>query len=132
MTKPIRAKEYREQTRPSRKSKYNNKAIVIQGHRFDSKKEGDRFLFLKARLDAGEISHLELHPVFKLTGRDGKPVRYDSGRQAFYKADFAYFEPDLNKRVIEDVKSKATKTPVYKLKKALVQCNFPGVVIVEV
>lgn len=132
MTKPISAQEYREQTRPSRKSKYGAKRTMVDGILFDSKAEAARYGYLKARQEKGEISHLELQPSFKIYDRHGNPIRYDSGRQAVYKADFAYFDPAQNKRVVEDVKSKATRTPVYKLKKALVEANFPAVKIVEV
>ncbi|WP_202880486.1 DUF1064 domain-containing protein [Sinorhizobium meliloti] len=129
MTERMSAAEYRE-GKPRKPSKYGNKKVRVGSHVFDSKKEAQRYLHLKARLDAGEISHLEIQPVFKLCGRDGQPLRYDSGRQPKYIADFSYF--DGNKRIVEDVKSPATRTPVYKLKKALVESNFPAVKIVEV
>lgn len=114
-----------------KKSKYGNKRVQIDGIWFDSIKEGNRYRFLKARLDAGEISHLELQPKFKLVSGT-TPVRFDSGRQATYKADFAYFDYSLpeRQRVIEDVKG--MKTDVYKLKKAFVEAQFPGLRIVEV
>ena len=124
------AAEYREVTKAGKPSKYGNKKVRIGGYVFDSKKEANRYLHLKARLDAGEISHLEIQPVFKLCGRDGQPLRYDSGRQPKYIADFSYF--DGQKRVVEDVKSPATRTPQYKLKKAIVQSMYPAVRIVEV
>ena len=39
MTKPISAKEYREHTGPSRKSKYGAKRTMVDGVLFDSKAE---------------------------------------------------------------------------------------------
>ena len=134
MTKPITAQEYREQTRPSRKSKYGAKRTMVDGIMFDSKAEAARYVFLKARLDAGEISHLELQPVFKLSNGT-RPVLikskgYPNGRQVKYVADFAYFCPVENKRIIEDCKGFRTKEFI--LKKAFVEAQFPGVKIREV
>lgn len=110
-----------------KKSKYGNKKVQIGGLKFDSKREADRYLVLKAREDAGEISHLELQPRFKLRCGD-RPVTFDSGRQAVYVADFAYF--DGEKRIVED--SKGFRTPEYKLKRAIVHAMHPAVKIVEV
>jgi len=128
MTERMTPSEYRE-LKAEKPSKYRNKKVVVDGHRFDSKKEASRYLVLKARQEAGEISHLELQPRFNLRILD-RPVTYTSGRRAYYVADFAYF--DGSKRVIEDVKSPATKTQVYKLKKAVVEAMLPAVKIVEV
>ena len=49
----------------------------------------------------------------------------------FYKADFGYTRTADNLRVIEDVKVPATRTPVYKLKKKIVE-SFYGIRITEV
>lgn len=132
MTETISAAQYR-QTKPKKltKQKFNNTPCIVDGIRFASKKEGARYIVLRDRQTKGEISHLEVQPSFKLTVK-GEPLRYDSGRQATYLADFAYFSPTENKRIVEDVKSPATRTPVYKLKKALVQAIFPAVKIVEI
>jgi hypothetical protein len=109
------------------KNKFGAKRTVVDGQVFDSKKEADRWCELRALERAGKISHLERQPRFNFEVR-GNPVKYDSGRQAYYKADFAYF--DGEKRVIEDAKGFRTKE--YKLKKALVEALFPAIKIVEV
>ena len=49
---------------------------------------------------------------------------------ASYFADFTYVDVDGNS-VYEDTKSKATKTPVYRLKKKLVECLY-NIKIVEI
>lgn len=133
MTERMSAAEYRE-GKPRKPSKYGNKKVRVGSHVFDSKREAQRYLMLKARQDAGEISHLELQPVFKLKVGD-RPVLirskgYPNGRQAKYIADFAYF--DGHKRIVEDVKTKGTATPLYKLKRALVEAMYPAVKIQEV
>jgi hypothetical protein len=128
------AEEYRGFQLSRIRSKYGAKKVLVNGIRFDSKREAARYQFLKAREDAGEISNLELQPSFKLKSGDRpillKSKGYPNGRQATYFADFAYWCPVQEMRVIED--SKGMKTDVYKLKKAIVEAQFPGVKIVEV
>lgn len=132
MIERMSAAEFREEQKASKPSKYRNKKVRVGGHLFDSKREAQRYLMLKARQDAGEISHLELQPVFKLKVGD-RPVLirskgFPNGRQAKYVADFAYFDGD--RRVVED--AKGFRTPEYKLKKAIVEAMHPAVKIVEV
>lgn len=112
-------------------TKYKAQPVTIDGIRFASKKEAKRYCELRLLLKAGEISHLEIQPRFKLLV-NGSPLKYESGRPAFYIADFAYFDPSRERRIVEDVKSEATKTPLYKLKKALVEAIYPAVKIVEI
>lgn len=112
-------------------TKYKAQPVTIDGIRFASKKEANRYCELRLLLKAGEISHLEIQPRFKLLV-NGSPLKYESGRPAFYIADFAYFDPSRERRIVEDVKSEATKTPLYKLKKALVEAIYPAVKIVEI
>lgn len=89
--------------------------------RFDSKREHQRFHVLRLMERCGEIRNLERSPRFDLI--------VNGIKCGFYKADFAYFKNE--KRVIEDVKSEPTKTPVYRLKKRIVEALY-GVEIVEV
>ena len=120
--------------KPQKKAKYGNVKVSFEGHTFDSKKELARYKFLKARQERGEISNLELQPAFKLKCGERpillKSKGFPNGRQAKYVADFAYWCPVEEKRVIEDVKG--FKTDVYRLKKSIVEAQFPGVKIVEV
>ena len=97
-------------------NKYRNQKITIDGHTFDSKKEGKRYLELKLLERGGAIKYLELQPRIKIE-IGGIPVKFDTGRQVYYTADFRYVEND--KYILEDVKG--YKTPVYKLKKAMVR-----------
>lgn len=124
-------------------SKYHNERdqrIAAGGStlKFDSKKEARRFDELHALLLAGKIRDLKLQPQFTLqeayTTPDGKRVR-----AIRYHADFSYeqsgepnqFRPYRWVRVVEDVKSKATKTQVYEIKKKLLQERL-GIGITEV
>lgn len=121
---------------PKGRTKYGNVKTLCCGITFDSKREADRFLQLRLLEKAGEITNLELQPryVFVI---DGRPVRirsngYPSGRQAIYSADFRYVDKRKGRTVVEDVKSKATLTEAYKLRKALVECLWPGTIVEEV
>lgn len=102
-------------------SKYKAQPVFDEesGTRFASKREFKRYCQLRILESAGTIRNLELQPRFDIVV-SGKKI-------AFYKGDFAYFEK--NKRVIEDVKG--VKTPVYNLKKKLVEALY-SIVIVEV
>lgn len=137
MTERMSAAQFKaEKLAETKPAKYRNKKVQIGGLRFDSKREAARYQVLKAREAAGEISHLELQPVFRLK-IEGRPVLirskgFPNGRQAKYTADFAYWCPSRNARVVEDVKSSATRTEAYCLRKALVEAMFPAVKIEEV
>jgi hypothetical protein len=127
MSERLTSEQYRAKTAPSKRSKYGNRKVTIDGITFDSVAEGKRWSELRQLENAGVISHLERQPRFNLKSGD-RPVVYASGRQAFYKADFAYFDGD--KRVVEDVKG--FSTPEYKLKRAIVEAMHPAVKIVEI
>ena len=112
---------------------------------FASQKEARRFDVLAARQARGQIRDLRLQVDFTLqeafTDTEGKRVR-----AIRYKADFTYWERDAaeeNKAaaagwpcdswryVVEDVKSKATRTAKYAMKKKMLKDRF-GYDITEV
>ena len=84
---------------------------------------------------AGKITQLDLQPVFPLH-INGQPIlirsdRYKNGRKAKYTADFKYLDCETGCHVIEDVKSKATRTEAYVLRKAIVETIY-NIRIVEI
>ena len=83
-----------------KRNKYHNKPTMVDGIRFASKKEAERYLVLKLAERAGQIKNLELQPVFKF------PMGFS------YRADFAY--DCKEEHIIEDVKG--VETDVFKLK----------------
>lgn len=95
------------------RSKYHAKKTVVDGITFDSRKEADRYLVLKAMEEDRSIENLhrqvryELVPAFDVDGRHYRPV--------YYVADFVYVED--GKEVVEDVKG--VRTDVYRLKSKL-------------
>ena len=106
--------------------KYNTKKVKVDGIKFDSKKEANRYLELKILERAGVISNLILQPKFLLQDgfeRDGKKYRV-----IFYIADFEYIQD--GKRIVEDVKG--VKTDIYKLKKKMFLKKYPQVVFKEI
>ena len=101
-------------------SKYRNKPTTVGGYRFDSKKEAKRYSELSLLVAASAITHLKVHPKF--------PITVNGAKCGYYEADFEYLDR-LGNRVIED--AKGFRTPLYKLKKKLVEALY-GVTITEV
>jgi len=126
------------------RSKYKAVKTTIDGITFDSKREAKRYTELKVLEKAGHITHLELQPEYQITINGAKICKY--------KADFRYFTVraennersynskgewqtptmtgDKEGQIVEDVKG--FKTPIYRLKKKLVEASYPGTLIKEV
>lgn len=97
-------------------NKYGNVETIVDGKKFDSKREANRYCELKLMQRAGLITDLMWQFPFKLIpGQriNGKQVE----RPVRYTADFVYYEN--GKLVVEDVKSEATKTKEYIIKRKL-------------
>lgn len=96
---------------------------------FDSQKEARRYDHLTIQQQAGEIHDLRLQVDFTLqeayTDPEGRRVR-----AIRYRADFTYRERD-GRLVVEDVKSKPTRTREYLIKKKLMK-ERRGIDITEV
>ena len=98
-----------------RYNKYRNIKTVVDGIKFDSKREAERYMELKLLEKAGEIKELKLQPKFTLQSKfkyEGKTIREIS-----YIADFQYKEKDNEKDVVEDVKG--VKTSVFRIKEKM-------------
>lgn len=104
-----------------KRGKYGAIPTVIDGIRFASKKEARRYGELKTLQAAGRISGLTLQPRYELHV-NGKKV-------GVYTGDFRYVEGAAI--VVEDVKSKATKTTAYRLRKKMVEAQY-GITVHEV
>jgi len=107
---------------PRSKHKYRAKSIVVDGMKFDSEREFQRWCELKLREKAGEISHLERQPKFALFGMCGQlavPNKNGYRRRLYYYGDFRYFDHGRDRRVVEDVKG--MDTAVSRIKRALVE-----------
>jgi len=101
------------------KNKYFNKKVIYDNYSFDSKKERDRYIVLKAWARNNLITNFLVKPKFPFD-INGKPIKANDkrSRQICYIADFSYVEN--GKIIVEDVKSSFTKRDkVFRLKKAL-------------
>lgn len=94
-------------------NKFQAKKITIDGQEFDSHKEARRYGELRLMERAGIIRDLKRQEEFELIPKCGKE------RPARYHADFSYIDCETGKKVVEDVKSKATKTKDYILRRKL-------------
>lgn len=103
----------------SKRPKYGNKKTLVNGIEFDSMKEANRFRELQMLEKSGLIADLRIQQRFEVVPKAG-----GNKRARYYIADFTYTEG--GKKIIEDTKSEITKkNPVYSLKKALVQWQYP-------
>ena len=109
--------------------KYRNKKVVLDGIKFDSRREADRYAHLKVLERFGEISCLELQKKFVLVPAQRNKAGKVTERAITYRADFYYYSNRLGRYVVEDVKG--VKTDVYKMKKKLM-LSVHGLEIVEV
>lgn len=122
----------------AKENKYHNEPDSRGKLRFDSKKEARRYDELMMMLRAGKIRNLQLQRQYTLqesyitdTGERVRAIRY--------VADFAYERPTAPDctgtihwlPVVEDVKSRATKTAQYEMKRKLLKERF-GLTIKEV
>ena len=98
-----------------KKSKYYAEKTEVDGIKFDSAKESKRYANLKLLERAGVIENLKLQPRFLL--QEGFTYNGHKERKIEYVADFQYERN--GQTIVEDVKSKATRTPVYLLKRKL-------------
>lgn len=110
-------------------TKYRAIPTEIDGYRFDSKAEANRYCELKLMDKAHAISGLVVHPKYTLCS-NGEPLKYRSGRIVRYEADFAYRRRADGIDVIEDVKGVATDA--FKLKLALMDSMGMPVTVVGV
>lgn len=112
-------------------NKYNAKKIVVDGIKFDSKKEAERYSELKLLERCGAIKDLELqkkyilipahYEVIPQCGKNGvvENKRKCIERSCTYKADFVYTEN--GETVVEDVKGYrgGSAYEIFKIKRKL-------------
>ena len=109
-------------------SKYRNVRVVVDGEKFDSKREAAYWQELKYREKAGEIDSLQRQVPFDLMC----PIVLhfpESTVVARYIADFVYQDLKLGHSRVVDAKGK--RTAIYALKKKWLELQS-GIVIEEV
>ena len=105
-------------------SKYRSKKVIVNGIKYDSKKEYLRHQELRLLEQAGAISNLQRQVKFTLIPtqyvdtfdpKTGKVKRKCVERECSYKADFVYVQD--GKQIVED--TKGFRTPEYRLKRKM-------------
>ena len=104
-------------------NKYFAKKVTYKNIQFDSKKEYERYVYLEMLLKEEKISELKVHPEF--------PLMVNGTKIGRYTADFTYKDKTGNV-VVEDVKSKYTKTRDYSLRKRILATYNPPIHIKEI
>jgi hypothetical protein len=104
-------------------NKYHAQPVVIDGIRFDSKREAARYNELRLLEMAGEIEHLEPHPKFHL--QDGFTHAGTHYRPITYRADFRYRDCRTGQVVVEDVKGGPTADAAFRLRMRLLLYKYP-------
>lgn len=91
-------------------SKYRAIKTVIDGIKFDSKREAQYYQIFKCQERAGEIRELKLQVPyeFKLNGK----------KMFTYKADFTYLDKEGKQHIID---VKGIETSVFRLKKKIIE-----------
>jgi len=115
-------------------SKYRNVRTVADGITFDSKREAEHWLLLKAREQQGEIIELKRQVRYPLYA----PVHYAVNSRPHdpmmlaevgaYIADFSYREKDGRRMVVD---AKGHRTQMYRLKAKWLALQ-DGITILEV
>lgn len=82
---------------PSKRQKYGNQRVEVDGIKFDSKHEAAIYQELMLRVRAGELKTV------------CRQVKFDLPGGIVYVADFLAIRPDLSIEGVYDAKSEATK-----------------------
>ena len=93
---------------------------------FASRKEAERFVELVLEQRDGKISGLTVQPRYALHVLGANHVMHVIGE---YRSDFAYVRG--GRVVVEDVKSPASKTPIYEWKVKHLRAEY-GIEVVEI
>lgn len=117
------------------RTKFGNVKVKIDGHKFDSIKEGGRYRDLLLLAAAREIAALELQPRYELQAAfcDNQGRHH---RAITYTADFRYWEcmsfGVLGRLIVEDVKSAPTRKKAdYVIRKKLFIKQHPEITFKE-
>lgn len=109
-------------------SKYHSQKVIINGQKFDSKKEAKRGFDLQLLEKAGKIAGLQFQVPFVL--QESFKINGKTERAITYVADAVYFEN--GKMVVEDTKSDMTrKLPVYRMKRKMLLFRYRDITFRE-
>lgn len=89
-------------------SKYGNRATYVDGRRFASRREAERYQTLQLMEQAGKIRALECQVRY--------PFDINGVRVAVYVADFVYADAKTGEVIVEDSKGFRTREYILKAK----------------
>lgn len=105
-----------EPVKKSKRAKYNNEKVEWDSIVFDSKKEYKRWRELLVLQKAGVITQLKRQVKFELIKKS------ETERACNYVADHVYMDCATGEKIVEDVKSDATrKLSTYIMKRKLMK-----------
>ena len=96
------------------RQKYNSRKTIVDGIKFDSKKEATRYKELKTLEKSGVISNLQRQVKYVLIPAQREDKKLIE-RECSYYADFVYIRG--GEQVVED--TKGVRTPEYIIKRKL-------------
>ena len=104
------------------RSKYRAKKTIVDGIKFDSKWESERYGQLKAMERTGFIRNLELQVPFEIVVNDVKICKYIADFRYKKESNHTITDGEYCTEVVED--AKGFETPEFKLKKKLMKAVF--------
>ena len=104
----------------TRKSKYRAMRTIVGDLKFDSKKEAECWLHLKARERAGEIHSLTRQVRYALYAASEN--EFEGVKVCTYVADFRNFDNVKREWIVAD--AKGFVTAMYKLKEKMMLANY--------
>ena len=106
-------------------TKYHAKQTVIDGIKFASKLEADRYLQLKflSMTDPPLISKLILQPEFEISQGYVDPKTGEKIPARHYVADFQYVDNETHLTIVED--TKGVETDLFRLKWDIARQKYP-------
>lgn len=117
---------------PAKPAKYRNVKCVADGQTFDSRREADYWLLLKAREQLGEITGLRRQVRFPLCCPDPlKPAM--TFVVSYYVSDFVYetYNAVQDRNIMHVIDAKGVRTQLYRLKRKWLELQT-GIVVQEV
>lgn len=110
-----------------RQNKYRARKTEIDGIKFPSQKEANKYCELKLLKRAGVIKDFELQPEFELQPKF-KDAEGHSYQPIKYRADFRVIYPDGREEIID---TKGYRTKEYILKQKMLLFRYPGIRFTE-
>ena len=106
-------------------NKYRSRKTVVNGIKFASKLEADRYMQLRMMMatEPPLICDLVLQPEFQIFHGYVDPDTGEKVRSKYYVADFQYTDVIEHKVIVED--TKGVETDVFRLKWDVVKKKYP-------